>query len=741
MISNSRAAFAALVVIVLTASFGFAQTAVTGFVLDSSGAPVAGAVVTTDGGPPIETRSADDGRFTLAGAGAGARLRVSAPGFATTTVRFAEDRTEPLRVVLAPAPLAESVTVTGSRGVTALETPAATTVVTSAELVNSAAGTLDDALRNTPGFTLFRRSSSRVANPTTQGVTLRGVSGSGASRTLVLADGLPLNDPFGSWVYWNRVPQAAIDRIEVVRGATGDLYGADALGGVIQVLTLAPTALRIRAFTDVGSKDTTRASLFGGGRSRGWSVSGSAEVVRTGGVFIVAQRDRGAADRRANSEYGTGYVSAGYTNGAWRGLAKVSLYEEDRGNGTAVQVNATDWRQVSGEVGGPALGGVWLARAAGGTQDYYQTFSAVAVNRQTERLTTEQQTPSTFSTYLGQWTRAWRSLVVLAGAEGKRIETKGSEIRYSLTNVPSGPFPFGGTEMDASAFGRMSVAVSANLTIAGGARVDGWKSDPLDRTLPEKSVTFFSPRASLSWRRGDVALQGSAYRAHRTPTLNELHRGFRVGNVNTNPNPLLEPERLTGFEGGVLVTRRRASARATVFWNNLDEAIANISLTPTTRERQNADTIHAGGVEIEADVRPTPALTVSGLAVFTSSRFRNEIKQPQLEGKRVPQVAKYQLGGGIVYAPAAFTVNAQARVIGPQFEDDLNTLALDRYAVVDVSASRTITRMVTAVFAIENLLDEEYAVGRTPVATVPPSTLTTIGWPRTFRLGVRVFLP
>src|SRR3970040_676668 len=95
----------------------------------------------------------------------------------------------------------------------------------SAELANSAAGSLDDALRNSPGFSLFRRSSSRVSNPTTQGVTLRGVSGSGASRTLVLADGLPLNDPFGSWVYSNRVPQAAVDRGGVVRRAVGDLDG------------------------------------------------------------------------------------------------------------------------------------------------------------------------------------------------------------------------------------------------------------------------------------------------------------------------------------------------------------------------------------------------------------------------------------------------------------------------------------------------------------------------------------
>ena len=165
-------------------------------------------------------------------------------------------------LILQPAPLEDKVLVTASRGTERLATAGSMTAVSSAEILNSGAGALDDALRGTPGFSLFRRSSSRVSNPTTQGVTLRGVSGSGASRTLVLADGVPLNDPFGSWVYWNRVPLAAVDRVEIVRGATGDLYGADALGGVVQVLTFAPGHTRLRFTAEGGSLDTQRYSGF-----------------------------------------------------------------------------------------------------------------------------------------------------------------------------------------------------------------------------------------------------------------------------------------------------------------------------------------------------------------------------------------------------------------------------------------------------------------------------------------------
>lgn len=75
-------------------------------------------------------------------------------------------------------------------------------------------------LRQVPGFSLFRRSSSVVAKPTTQGVSLRAIGSSGASRTLVLWDGIPINDPFGGWVYWTRIDPAHIDRVEIDRGKT-----------------------------------------------------------------------------------------------------------------------------------------------------------------------------------------------------------------------------------------------------------------------------------------------------------------------------------------------------------------------------------------------------------------------------------------------------------------------------------------------------------------------------------------
>src|SRR5713226_3472672 len=135
----------------------------------------------------------------------------------------------------------EPVVVTATRAEQPIgEAPASVTVLSREDIRQGAGQSLDDLLRQIPAFSLFRRSSSLVSHPTTQGVSLRGIGPSGVSRTLVLLDGVPFNDPFGGWVYWTRVPMEAADRVEVVEGAASSLYGNYAMGGVINIFTPRP---------------------------------------------------------------------------------------------------------------------------------------------------------------------------------------------------------------------------------------------------------------------------------------------------------------------------------------------------------------------------------------------------------------------------------------------------------------------------------------------------------------------
>lgn len=715
-----------------------AATTTRGSVIDISGAVIPGAevIVRTTDGQSVTLRTDGDGNFdagTLA-----TEVRVASEGFEPATVPVSGSG--PVYVVLRPLNFADTVVVTATRGAERLPSAASATVITSAELNNMAAGALDDALRSTPGFTLFRRSSSRVANPTTQGVTLRGVSGSGASRTLVLADGVPLNDPFGSWVYWNRVPQAAVDRVEVVRGATGDLYGAGALGGVVQVLTVQPSRSRVRGTFEGGSHDTFRGSLFAAAEHDGWTATGAYEGVRTDGAYIVASEIRGPADQKANSDYQTGFVTVGKRRDNWHVSLRGAGYTEDRGNGTVVQVNDTQWRQFSVEAGGIVGGGVLQVQTAASSQDYFQTFSFVQAGRATERLTFAQDIDTSHAMANGQWTRPVGRVTMILGADYRRTKSAQDELRYVLVsgvNTPTGPFVSGGTETVGAVYARANVNATDALTFEVGARADMWNSDPLNAGDPTKKVNFVSPRGALAWRKGRYQVQASAYYANRTPSLNELHRRFAAGAAITNANPLLEPETLTGVEGGVLTQFARASVRATAFFNDLDGAIANVTLTQTPtqtiRQRQNSDSIRAKGVEFELDTRLTRTLSFNGQVVLTSSHFRGSVATPVLAGNFVPQVPKVQGGVGLTWAePRWFTAATQLRFSGEQFDDDLNTpsFTLGSYAVWDASVSRAIVRGLNAFVAIENITDEEYDTARTP--------LRAIGWPRSVRVGARI---
>ena len=509
----------------------------------------------------------------------------------------------------------------------------------------------------------------------------------------------------------------------------------------MQVLTFAPGRTRFRATGEGGSHDTAKFSAFGGTQRDAWSADAAGEWLRTDGVITVGEEARGPVDVPADSDYASGFAGGGYNAGAWHVNGRVSLYDENRNNGTPLTVNTTDWKQVSGEAGGSAASGVWLVRGSGGTQTYYQTFSAVGPGRATERLTFEQTIPSRFGAMSAQWTRGSASTVWLVGGEARRTRSTVNETRYSVAGVPSGPFILGGTESTSAVFGRLSVTPRDRLTVVFGVRGDFWRSSPRDAASPSHSANFFSPRASAAWTLSSVtSLHASVYRAHRTPTLNELHRDFSVGNTVTRANPQLDPEHLTGVDGGALFSWPRLSTRVTGFWNELDGAITNVTLTPPpvpgqiTRQRQNTDTVSAKGLEIEADYRPLAGWTLGALAVLTRSTFEDAPIQPALVGNRVPQVPSYQLGITATYVDRrGFTGSVQARRVGMQFDDDLNVFELEPFGVVDASVSQELIRGLNIFLAVENIGNVDYDVGRTPIRT--------IGWPRTARVGVRVFLP
>jgi outer membrane receptor protein involved in Fe transport len=716
---------------------------ITGTVVDPSGAAVPNATVRLEmsGRTIDEFHTGIDGRFEFRTYPPGAlNIVVTAAGFAEITAPIVGDSNN-LQVTLQPAPFFEAVNVTSTRTDVPRADPSVTvTVLPGAELLGSAALTLDDALKMVPGFTLFRRTSSRVSNPTAQGVTLRGLGGTGASRSLVLADGVPLNDAFGGWVYWDKLPQVAIDRVEVLRGSGSDLYGADAVGGVVQILTWHPSRPAVRAVFEGGGLRTGRISMFGGGRSRDWSYTAGGEWFTTEGYIPVARQQdsgiapRGPIDTKLGSRHRSGLASLAYQSGdGWRASLTGNVFTDNRQNGTPAVINDTASRQGTGELSGGLAGGLLSARAFAGTQGYDQTFSAVSADRTSEDLNRRQRVPTRVEGTAAQWVRLFGRHSVLVGAEARFIKGDTREAQLSAGRVLT-TLTNGGTQDVWSTFVQDTFLVSDRLTVVMATHGDRWRTRSRS-TSYQKTLSSFNPRASGVYRLGGgISLRGSAYKGFRPPTLNELYRGFRAGNTQTNPNEALAPERLTGGDGGVLATRGPLSARLTGFWNVLGDVITNVTVASTpqliTKLRANADKMRTAGLEFESSVRLPASWSVAFSGAIVDARFKGNTS---LRDNRVPQVPAYNLGLDLRYSRNAWTASGQLRVTGAQFEDDLNAFELRRATVLDLFGRRSFAGKVSAFVAVENALNSEYDVGRTPVLTT--------GLPRVARAGVQITLP
>ena len=535
-----------------------------------------------------------DGRFSVDVAEArDVTVIVRAGGFAEKQERVT-DVARPLQIVLAPAPLLEQVTVTASRTEQRLgDIPASISVLHAEEIRMSPAVVADDVLRQIPTFSLFRRTSSLSSHPTAQGVSLRGIGPSGVSRTLVLVDGAPFNDPFGGWVYWTRVPLESVDRIEVVDGSSSSLYGNYAMGGVINIVTSRAVAPDGRA----------QAAVRQSRRARSWTTSprdvwGKVGVAVDGSLFntdgfpIVVPAERGIIDNNATVKFQNFSAKVDYRpTDRLQAFFRAGYFSEDRGNGKILEVNDTRWKSASGgvRIRMPDESDLQVS-VNSDFETFHSTFlavtapSATVAPRSIVRLTIDQVVPTKAVGGIVQWAKALGTKQYFsAGTDWHWVEGDSQEDSYNAAPGPVVP-PVqnavlalkrvsGGTQRSVGAFVQDILTPLPNLTVTLSGRVDQWRNynahnlensvpsgapTANNRLLPDRDDTVFSPRIAAMYHLTErVNVWGDISSGFRAPTLNELYRQFRVGTVLTLANDQLGPERLVGGEAGINIAPRR----------------------------------------------------------------------------------------------------------------------------------------------------------------------------------------
>ena len=754
-------------------------TRISGTVSDSSGAVIASAQVDLRAkGYSATTDTDSEGNFFFNSVTAQqADITVTAKGMEPVEVRWnpnpAANGASLLHIILKPQTETQQIVVTAARTETRLgDTPASVIQLSHNDIEATPTFTLDDTLRQVPGFSIFRRSSSRTANPTTEGVSLRGLGASGASRVLVLDDGIPLNDPFGGWVYWDRVPGESISSIEVDQEGASSLYGSNALGGVVQVISREPRTAAASFEIGYGNQNSPDLSGWAGGAYKGWDASIGTQMFHTDGYFLVPSAFRGSVNTRANSEYATTDLTIGRKIGRdSRVFARGWYLNESRNNGTQLQVNST-------ELGQGALGadldlgraGSLQLRFYGDFQHYYQTFSSVAANQNTETLTDRQTVPSQGMGGSAVWSRSFHRHTLVAGYDEHEEIGHSNEIIGTVA-VPTATQKGGGRERTVGLFGEDLIQLAPAWTLGVSARFDDWRNfdasiirTPLptgvvSRNLPaDISYNAFSPRGTLVHQFNDhISWSGSVYRSFRAPTLNELYRQFRQGVTTTLANPALRAEHLTGGETGVSVQGfdRRLVIRGVFFYNQMINPIANIPCTTpaipgspcpanpaaNTQIRANLGRTSAPGFEVDATTRITDQFSLSAGYQYVNAMVVSAPLQPSLLGTRVQEVPHNAVTFEARYAnPRYVNFSFDGRMLGEQL--DTTGAVLGSIFVADAMASRPVGGGVTLFAAAENVFNQKYYTAAETfsapgVLSAPPQ----LGLPITARFGLRFDFP
>src|SRR6202167_5341081 len=580
---------------------------IAGVVRDSSGASVVGAQVKLSAGAySAETSTDVSGGFAFDGVPSNSgEVTVAAKGFQPVQQAWTAASGTPAQIslVLQPMSVNQQVTVTAARTATPLgASPVSDTQLSQDDLEATPALTLDDTLRQVPGFSLFRRTSSRTANPTTLGVSLRGLGANGASRALVLVDGIPLNDPFGSWVYWDRVPEAEVSSVEVTQEGASSLYGSEALGGVVQFLTRPPEPGGVALEASYGNQSTQEMSLAASGGIGKWEASASGEAFHTDGYVLEPPEDQGSVDTSAFSQHGTGDLTIARKIGADSILFARGMYFNDtRNNGTIGQGNSI--RLGEGALGANLdlgeFGNVQL-RTYADFETYKQSFFSVALNQDSQHLTDLQTVPAQGIGGAGLWTKNVGKRQTLVAGYDDHVELGHSneQIFSAVTGDNTKDTATGGHQRTMGVFGEDIIQLTPGWTLQVSGRFDDWRNfdaflytdpfipagTPTTLNYPSRSYTAFSPRASIvNAINSHVTWSASLYRAFRAPTLNELYRSFRQANNLTDANPNLTAERLTGGEAGVAVQafNQRLQLRGSVFFNEIVNPISSVSCQVT----------------------------------------------------------------------------------------------------------------------------------------------------------------
>jgi len=756
-----------VVIVAAAARPALAQTGtLRGVVTSASHAPVAGACVMLGGSTCTGVADAR-GAYVIHGVPAGtAVVTVTAVGSQprTDTITVAAGATTTHDVTLAAGPLLlSSIVVTATRRPTEARNVANTVdVMTSQQVRASPTRDAQDLLREIPAVELPRTSS--MVGGSAQIVSIRGVD---EGRTAVLVDGMPINDAWGEWIDWGRLPKDAIDHVEVVEGGASNLYGNGAIGGVISFFTRPLPPLSSVVAVDGGSRDARHAYAAGGLPLAGpFSLNLSGDYLDGGGYTMLDPAKRGAVDVPSELTQRNAMARLVYApaHGRWSGFVAGHVFDDARDLGTPLSYGHRAEHVLElGATGRAVVGGELTLRGWDGHLSEFQRATTVRANsttcaspssaaRQCEDSSSVAGIPSDDRGVSAVWTRN--------GLFGLSSFTAGADYRYMAGHYDETDFSTscpgatcgsvtrtissGGDQALSGAFAQAILAPADPLRVELSLRVDRWDNDDgysIDTlaghtTYPNRSKSALSPRVGVRYQLlRSLAAHAAYYHAFRAPNLAELYRKQINGNASqiTIPNPDLKPETGAGYEAGLdFQPAPGVQLAGTAYLANYDDFNVPVVIAagpPAIRQRLNVSHSRSKGAELSLALRPWRPLLVSAGASYDDDRV---VSSDSTNGQHINRVPSPRYTVRAAYtSPLLGEYTLMWRYEGKT--TTLQGLPLAPFAVVDADARREVTDGVTAFVSLENIGNEQYQVN---IAGSGANELISYGLPRTLRAGL-----
>ncbi len=639
----------------------------------------------------------------------------------------------------------EEVVITGTRTERSIkDIPAQVEVIKVDEIENYPVNNIDDILRAAANVYVNRSWGIFSKN---SAVTMRGLMGS--DRTLVLIDGVPKNKLAGGPVNWHNVNPGIVESIEILKGPASALYGNNAMGGVINIITKKPKkklAGSVKGFAGTyntyGSSANVMGSNIENGKGFYWDINGFYRQ-GDGYIFEPAEEFDSTDVETYLQEYGGG-SKIGYQLNKDHSVEMVyDYYDELRGDGREVyedggSYNAFLTQQIRGIYKGKVqksnikLSTYWLR------EDYDRQKESL--NRYAEYKLADNNTIKNDKGVWLTWSNEiFKNNRFTLGGEVKSGDVEGEEIYRTTPDI----IEYEGTLDVYALFIQDEISLFNNkVKIVAGIRNDivefhdGWQEvqDPTkvtgfqDDTYEEfgtNSWNAISPKIALQYNFNNTT---NAYVSYSTgfkpPKIDDLCKSGKIRKGFRLANPELEPEKIYNYELGFKKQfQNKLSINTAVYYSRGhnfhylvgtgDSVDTGGSSLKAVLQRENVTDVEITGAELSLRYKYNKNIHFDANYAYNHSIILNyhtkeDNPTKDLEGLYMVEVSPHIFYAGITWNNKILKTGINCHYTDEQYVDDENNQLIEDYFIVNLKLSKTFMEHYTLWFGANNIFDVEF---------------------------------